>query len=50
MGLPGKAEFTISCCFSDQVVKIPMRGVNKSLNVAASLGIVLFKVIERVSF
>jgi len=31
---------------SDQIVEIPMRGVNKSLNVVVSLGIVLFKVME----
>ena len=31
---------------SDQIVEIPMWGVNKSLNVVVSLGIVLFKVME----
>lgn len=30
----------------DQIVEIPMWGVNKSLNVMVSLGIVLFKVME----
>jgi len=32
---------------SDQIVEIPMFGVNKSLNVMVSLAIVLWKVIER---
>ncbi len=32
---------------SDQIVEIPMWGVNKSLNVMVSLGIVLYEVIER---
>jgi 23S rRNA (guanosine2251-2'-O)-methyltransferase len=31
----------------DQIVEIPMWGVNKSLNVMVSLGIVLFKVMEK---
>ncbi|MDO8621366.1 MAG: TrmH family RNA methyltransferase [Candidatus Levybacteria bacterium] len=31
---------------SDQIVEIPMWGVNKSLNVMVSLGIVLFKAME----
>lgn len=31
---------------ADQIVEIPMCGVNKSLNVMVSLGIVLFKVME----
>jgi len=31
---------------SDQIVEIPMWGVNKSLNVVVSLGIVLFKAME----
>lgn len=31
---------------SDQIVEIPMWGVNKSLNVVVSLGVVLFKVME----
>ena len=31
---------------ADQIVEIPMWGVNKSLNVMVSLGIVLFKVME----
>ena len=32
---------------SDAIVEIPMFGVNKSLNVMVSLGIVLYKIIER---
>ena len=32
---------------SDQIVEIPMWGVNKSLNVMVSLGIVLYKVMEQ---
>jgi 23S rRNA (guanosine2251-2'-O)-methyltransferase len=32
----------------DQIVEIPMWGVNKSLNVVVSLGIVLFKVMEKI--
>lgn len=32
---------------ADQIVEIPMWGVNKSLNVMVSLGIVLFKVMEK---
>ena len=31
---------------ADQIVEIPLFGVNKSLNVVVSLGIVLFKVME----
>lgn len=31
---------------SDKIVEIPMWGVNKSLNVMVSLGIVLFKIME----
>lgn len=31
---------------ADQIVEIPMWGVNKSLNVVVSLGIVLYKVME----
>ena len=34
---------------SDAVVELPMFGVNKSLNVMVSLGIVLYEVLERVS-
>ena len=34
---------------SDQIVELPMWGVNKSLNVMVSLGIVLYKVMEKVS-
>ena len=33
---------------SDQIVEIPMWGVNKSLNVVVSLGIILFKAMEEV--
>jgi len=33
---------------SDQIVEIPMWGVNKSLNVMVSLGIVLFKAMEEI--
>jgi len=32
---------------ADAIVEIPMFGVNKSLNVMVSLGIVLYKVIEK---
>jgi 23S rRNA (guanosine2251-2'-O)-methyltransferase len=32
-----------------QIVEIPMWGVNKSLNVMVSLGIVLFKVMEKIN-
>lgn len=32
---------------ADQIVEIPMWGVNKSLNVVVSLGIVLFKAMEK---
>ncbi|MBI2049588.1 TrmH family RNA methyltransferase [Candidatus Roizmanbacteria bacterium] len=32
---------------ADQIIEIPMWGVNKSLNVMVSLGIVLFKVMEK---
>jgi 23S rRNA (guanosine2251-2'-O)-methyltransferase len=32
----------------DQIVEIPMWGVNKSLNVMVSLGIALFKVMEKI--
>ncbi len=34
---------------ADQIVEIPMWGVNKSLNVMVSLGIVMFKVMEKYS-
>ncbi len=34
---------------ADQIVEIPMWGVNKSLNVMVSLGIVLFEVMKRTS-
>jgi len=33
---------------ADQIVEIPMWGVNKSLNVIVSLGVVLFKAMEEV--
>jgi tRNA G18 (ribose-2'-O)-methylase SpoU len=35
---------------ADRIVEIPMWGVNKSLNVMVSLGIVLFEVMKRVGF
>ncbi|TSC54119.1 MAG: RNA methylase [Microgenomates group bacterium LiPW_16] len=34
---------------ADQIVEIPMWGVNKSLNVMVSLGIVLFKIMEKLN-
>jgi 23S rRNA (guanosine2251-2'-O)-methyltransferase len=33
----------------DQIVEIPMWGVNKSLNVVVSLGIVIYEVIKKIS-
>ena len=33
--------------FSDEIIEIPMWGVNKSLNVMVSLGIVLYEVMEK---
>ncbi|MBI2074238.1 MAG: TrmH family RNA methyltransferase [Candidatus Levybacteria bacterium] len=33
---------------ADQIVELPMWGVNKSLNVMVSLGIVLYKVMEKI--
>lgn len=33
----------------DAIVELPMFGVNKSLNVMVSLGIVLYEVIEKTS-
>jgi 23S rRNA (guanosine2251-2'-O)-methyltransferase len=41
----GVSKEVLDLC--DQIVEIPMWGVNKSLNVVASLGIVLFKVMEK---
>lgn len=35
---------------ADQIVEIPMWGVNKSLNVMVSLGIVLFQIMNQCSF
>ena len=32
---------------SDQIVQLPQRGINKSLNVMVSLGIVLYEVLEK---
>lgn len=32
---------------ADQIVEIPMLGVNKSLNVMVSLGIIVFKIMEK---
>jgi 23S rRNA (guanosine2251-2'-O)-methyltransferase len=43
----GVSQEVLQMC--DQIVEIPMWGVNKSLNVMVSLGIVLFKVMEKVS-
>lgn len=43
MGLPDEQEVLE---MSDQIVEIPMWGVNKSLNVVASLGIVLYEAME----
>lgn len=40
----GVSKEVLEIC--DQIVEIPMWGVNKSLNVMVSLGIVLFKVME----
>lgn len=40
----GVAKEVLDQC--DQIVEIPMWGVNKSLNVVVSLGIVLFKAME----
>lgn len=34
---------------SDAIVELPMFGVNKSLNVMVSLGIVLYEIIEKIS-
>lgn len=41
----GVSQETLAVC--DTIVEIPMWGVNTSLNVMVSLGIVLFKVMER---
>lgn len=35
---------------ADQIVEIPMWGVNKSLNVMVSLGIVLYEVVKHLSY
>ena len=35
---------------ADGIVELPMFGVNKSLNVMVSLGIVLYRVVEKLSF
>jgi 23S rRNA (guanosine2251-2'-O)-methyltransferase len=43
----GVSKEVLEMC--DQIVEIPMWGVNKSLNVMVSLGIVLFKAMEEVS-
>jgi 23S rRNA (guanosine2251-2'-O)-methyltransferase len=42
----GVSKEVLKIC--DQIVEIPMWGVNKSLNVVVSLGIVLFSAVERV--
>ena len=34
---------------ADAIVELPMFGINKSLNVMVSLGIVLYEVIEKIS-
>jgi len=41
----GVSKSALQMC--DQIVEIPMWGVNKSLNVVVSLGIVLFKAMEK---
>jgi 23S rRNA (guanosine2251-2'-O)-methyltransferase len=41
----GVSREVLNMC--DQIVEIPMWGVNKSLNVVVSLGIVLFEVMEK---
>jgi 23S rRNA (guanosine2251-2'-O)-methyltransferase len=41
----GVSEETLKAC--DAVVDLPMLGINKSLNVMVSLGIVLYEVIEK---
>ena len=41
----GVSKSALQIC--DQIVEIPMWGVNKSLNVVVSLGIVLFETMER---
>jgi len=41
----GVSKSALQIC--DQIVEIPMWGVNKSLNVVVSLGIVLFEVMEK---
>lgn len=41
----GVSQEALAVC--DQIVEIPMWGVNKSLNVMVSLGIVLFKIMEQ---
>lgn len=43
----GVAKETLAVC--DQIVELPMWGVNKSLNVMVSLGIVLFEVMKHYS-
>jgi tRNA G18 (ribose-2'-O)-methylase SpoU len=42
----GVSKSVLQIC--DQIIEIPMWGVNKSLNVMVSLGIVLFKVMEKI--
>jgi len=42
----GVSKEVLNLC--DKIVEIPMWGVNVSLNVVVSLGIVLFKVMERI--
>ncbi len=43
----GLSKKVLDMC--DEIVQLPMMGINKSLNVMVSLGIVLYKVIERCS-
>ena len=42
----GVSKEVLNLC--DQIVEIPMWGVNKSLNVVVSLGITLFKAMEKI--
>lgn len=44
--LPVRIWFKEVLEIADQIVELPMWGVNKSLNVMVSLGIVLYKVME----
>lgn len=44
----GVSKEVLDIC--DQIVEIPMWGVNKSLNVVVSLGIVLYEAVKRIIF